>query len=116
MDIEENLEYTYKYGKSNSSYIIDIKETRYPLTNVSVILEFKSKLTSTLNGFYKGTYKDIETNEDSWFVSTQFSPIDARKAFPCFDNPGKKATFKFSFIRPEEKTNSITNMPLLDSK
>lgn len=114
-DIEEHLEYTCKYGADKKSYIIDIKDTRHRLTNVSIILGFESQLTSTLNGFYKGSYKDSETKEDSWFVSTQFSPIDARRAFPCFDNPGKKATFKFSIIRPVDKITSLSNMPILDT-
>lgn len=85
------------------------------MTNVSIVLGFESELTSTLNGFYKGSYMDSETREESWFVSTQFSPIDARRAFPCFDNPEKKATFKFSIIRPTDKSTSLSNMPILET-
>lgn len=46
-----------------------------------------------------------------WLVSTQFSPIDARRAFPCFDRPDKKAQFKISMIRDVNRTMALSNMP-----
>jgi aminopeptidase N len=111
-DVEEMLEYSYDYGKNNESFVITLKKTKYPLTNVSVHLDFSSKLTSTLQGFYRGSFKNEATNSDSWFVSTQFSPIDARRAFPCFDHPSKKATFRISLIRPTDKKTFMSNMPV----
>lgn len=46
-----------------------------------------------------------------WLVSTQFSPIDARRAFPCFDRPDKKAQFEISLIHDEKLTMVLSNMP-----
>lgn len=46
-----------------------------------------------------------------WLASTQFSPIDARRAFPCFDRPDKKAQFKISLIHDEKRTMALSNMP-----
>lgn len=111
-DMEQVLDYTCEYGKNNESYVINLKKTKFPLTNVSVELDFISKLGSTLTGFYKSSFVNEETKEDSWFVSTQFSPIDARRAFPCLDRPYAKATFKISMIRPTSKQISISNMPI----
>lgn len=111
-DVRENLQYTCDYGKDNESYVVKIKETKYPLTNVSVVLEFESKLTDTLQGFYRGGFYMEDTKSDSWFVSTQFSPIDCRRAFPSFDRPYFKSTFKISMIRPTDKETSLSNMPI----
>ena len=43
------------------------------------------------------------------------SPTNARKAFPCFDEPGIKATWKFEVLH-NNKFVARSNMPAIESK
>ena len=48
-------------------------------------------------GFYRSGYKSIE-GASKVMVSTQFESLDARRCFPCWDEPAVKAIFEV--IRP----------------
>jgi len=69
-------------------------------------------------GFYRSKYKPIvpasksvpHDDEFHYMFSTQFESCDARRAFPCFDEPSLKATFAFEIEIPEDQT-ALSNMP-----
>lgn len=46
----------------------------------------------------------------SWIASSQFQPSDARRVFPCFDEPGMKSIFQAHIIRRKD-TPTLSNMP-----
>jgi alanyl aminopeptidase len=51
---------------------------------------------------------------DDWYVFTSFTPIDARRAFPCFDEPGYKAPWKVT-LHVKKSDAAVANGPELSS-
>ncbi|MBY0359156.1 MAG: M1 family metallopeptidase [Candidatus Obscuribacterales bacterium] len=64
-------------------------------------LSFSGILNDKLRGFYRSLYKDADGKEEV-IASTQLQATDARRAFPCFDEPDFKATFTVSLGVDEE--------------
>ncbi|KAF1467229.1 Aminopeptidase Ey, partial [Spheniscus demersus] len=77
---------------------------RYRLVSI-----FTGELADDLAGFYRSEYVD-ELGNKKVVATTQMQAADARKAFPCFDEPAMKATFTVTLIHPSDH-KAISNMP-----
>ncbi|CAD6993579.1 unnamed protein product [Ceratitis capitata] len=73
-------------------------------------IRFSGLIQDYLQGFYRSSYQ--VGNEKRWLVSTQFQATDARRAFPCFDEPSLKANFTLKIARPRNMT-TVSNMPIV---
>ncbi|XP_061552400.1 glutamyl aminopeptidase [Phycodurus eques] len=71
-------------------------------------LDFQGWLNGSLVGFYRVVY--TETGVTKKIAATDHEPTDARKSFPCFDEPNKKATYKISIIH-DASYGVLSNMP-----
>ena len=70
-------------------------------------IRFSGILNDKLHGFYRSTYKD-ENGLEKRLASTQFESTDARRAFPCWDEPAFKAVYQVTLIVDQELT-AISN-------
>jgi len=101
----------FEYDSAREFYIVHLDSDLAPANKYKIKIPFTFDLKPNLKGFYRSTYKNRETNEDEYLASTQFQPADARRAFPCFDEPAIKAKFEVSLGRTRE-FSSISNMPI----
>jgi puromycin-sensitive aminopeptidase len=62
-------------------------------------LRFTGTLNDRLRGFYRSKCKDA-SGEWRWLAATQFEATDARRCFPCWDEPGFKAVFSSTLVVP----------------
>ncbi|XP_045065055.1 glutamyl aminopeptidase-like isoform X2 [Coregonus clupeaformis] len=72
-------------------------------------LDFQGWLNGSLVGFYRVTY--TENGAIKKIAATDHEPTDARKSFPCFDEPNKKATYNIS-ITHDKDYEALANMPM----
>ncbi|XP_004700840.1 thyrotropin-releasing hormone-degrading ectoenzyme [Echinops telfairi] len=77
--------------------------------NYNVKIVYNALIENELLGFFRSSY--VLHGERRFLGVTQFSPTHARKAFPCFDEPIYKATFKIS-IKHQATYLSLSNMPV----
>ncbi|HXG02424.1 MAG TPA: M1 family metallopeptidase [Candidatus Binatia bacterium] len=61
-------------------------------------LTFRGTLNDKLRGFYRSTFKDPATGLTRTLAATQFEATDARRAFPCWDEPDFKAVFACTLV------------------
>ena len=76
-------------------------------------LEFEGILNDRLLGFYRSRYE--QNGKTKYLATTQFEAADARRAFPCWDEPEAKATYEISIIA-DNKFTAISNMPVKTKK
>lgn len=84
-------------------------DAELPLGEANITLSFDGILNGDMAGFYKSGYTDADGNKKI-MASTQFEALDARRAFVCWDEPARKATFSLTMLVPSNLT-AISNMP-----
>ena len=100
------------FEPQNDFYVIELSEKLEPGT-IYIHLPFKYTLRDDLAGFYKSSYVN-DLGEKRYLATTQFEPTDARRAFPCFDEPALKANFTMH-ITHNKQYHAVSNMPEMDS-
>ena len=78
-------------------------------STIVLTINFAGCLNNQMAGFYRSHYKDTKGN-DKIVASTQFEALDARRAFPCVDEPSAKATFLLTLVVPAN-LECFSNMP-----
>ncbi|KAJ6004839.1 Alanine/arginine aminopeptidase [Penicillium herquei] len=107
------------YDKTSERVSLKFSQEVAP-SDVVLSINFTGTMNNAMSGFYRSKYTpvgepgaDTPKDGDSYYMlSTQFESCDARRAFPCFDEPNLKATFDFEVEIPKGQT-ALSNMPVI---
>jgi puromycin-sensitive aminopeptidase len=77
-------------------------------------LRFRGELNDKLRGFYRSRFRTDDGVERT-IATTQFEATDARRAFPCWDEPEHKAVFAVTLLVPEELQAVSNTRPISDT-
>ncbi|MBI2019080.1 M1 family metallopeptidase [Candidatus Daviesbacteria bacterium] len=106
VDLEiESMGAKIKYDKASETVSL-IFPKPIPKGKDKIKLTFKGILNDKMRGFYRSQYTHEE--EVKHLATTQFESTDARRAFPCFDEPAQKSIFDVTLMIPSHMT-AISN-------
>ncbi|CCW65817.1 unnamed protein product [Phytomonas sp. EM1] len=71
-------------------------------------IHYTGEISDKLVGFYRSKYKAAD-GRDVYLGTTQFEAVDARRAFPCWDEPAHKAVFHITITAPSHMV-CLSNM------
>lgn len=85
-------------------------QSNVPRGRVRLKLKFTGVLNDKMRGFYRSRYH--VGGEERYMATTQFEATDARRAFPCFDEPAAKAVFDVTLIVPRHMEAISNTIPV----
>jgi aminopeptidase N len=80
---------------------------------IALAVDYVGEINNKMAGFYRSKY--VARGQEKYGAITQFEESDARRAFPCFDHPAKKATFDVEMV-VDEYLLAISNGPVVEEK
>jgi cytosol alanyl aminopeptidase len=93
--------------QGGESFLGFVTEQPLPAGPALLRVAYVAPLSETeLNGAFRAQEKG------EWYAFTQFEPLGARRAFPCFDEPGFKVPWQLTFHVPQGSV-AVTNTPEL---
>ncbi|XP_039988747.1 aminopeptidase N-like isoform X2 [Xiphias gladius] len=112
---------TLKYHEDESNFLeIQLNDALEAESNYSLFLAFKGEISENLEALYVSSYlqgipaHESDTNAERFLAATNMEPTDARRVFPCFDEPELKAVFYVTIIHRRD-TIALGNAEILGS-
>ncbi len=100
------LKTTYDEKAETATFIFP-KKIRKGTADLRLV--FRGVLNDTMRGFYRSRYE--VNGKTRHMATTQFEATDARRAFPCFDEPAMKSVFHVTLVVPKDKTAISNTIP-----
>jgi aminopeptidase N len=79
--------------------------------NHALALSFTGKINQQGQGLFYARYQEQGSGAQKLMLGTQFEATDARRLFPCWDEPSFRARFQLTAVVPENFL-AVSNMPV----
>jgi len=94
--------------------VISLAQELSPNSLGKLHLTFAGQLSDDMRAFYKSAYRIPSSNKTRYHATTQFQATEARRVFPCFDEPAFKATFDLTLLHPSDRISLANTAPLFE--
>ena len=81
----------------------------------TLALSFSGKINQQGQGLFYVHYQEQGSGAQKIMLGTQFEATDARRFFPCWDEPAFRARFQLTAVVPENWL-AVSNMPIASEK
>ncbi len=105
-EVTSSPKITYDEGTQITTVSLD--KSISPGAKIQLTQTFTGYLNDKMAGFYRSSYKDRD-GSTKYLATTQMEPTDARRAFPCFDEPALKAQYTITLVADKHHT-CLSNM------
>lgn len=102
------------YNEDTQTTKVSFKDTIPAGSKAQLIQTFTGVLNNNMAGFYRSSYNGAD-GSTKYLATTQMEPTDARRAFPCFDEPALKSEFTITLIADKGLT-CLSNMDAVSEK
>jgi len=117
--VDLTLDHASVDGGKDAMVAIDRKRGRQTLTfdaplspgQHELAIEYHGKIGRATLGFFAMDYDGPDGPRRT--LATNFEPAAARQMLPCWDEPGRKATFTIAIDAPKDRM-AISNMPIAE--
>lgn len=106
-EILKPLKVTYSTEDETATLLF---EKELPVGAGKLNMTFTGELNDKMKGFYRSKYL-TQSGEERYAGVTQFEATDARRCFPCWDEPAIKSTFDVALLVPKDRV-ALSNMPV----
>ena len=99
--LNNNIINNYEFEIETERVIFNIDE-KLDKGTYNLKVEYQGILNDQMAGFYRSKY--LDGDKEKYLATTQFEAVDARRAFPCMDEPEHKAIFQINLTIPKGLT------------